>query len=1590
MSQLTFKLLDNQSKSGIYKSTDTTNEGLTLYYLSADQPSEDTLEFSTIWAKQTGYYFFLQKDTAISDEDALANSIKTTLGVPTSGVIWLSWIESLSSADEATFAFSFSFNFSGSGGTPTSTNKVTANFLTLNMVFPSGINLTTDDTVDNPILSLQSPVSGSNSITLNGDGNSNNLIVSNDEKVNIPLTGGNIGVLSFASQWDKGSFYNIFKPKNAPIFDVPPSGEIRFQYNEDAQNIPNFRYPAFIGQNPSSGDSNSIFLNTSIDALNPLDGSRTRFAFDLSKFTPEIPLPSANSLRNNSGSTLYMKPLADPSDTSNLLRVAGFGIGNRPNKDDNNASVPYLVPIGNYGVESSEETPKTAGVNKIMCGLVGTEFLLTADGDILEFKNQNSSFATEYHPSSTSNKDTVENTYTTSWLKLIPGPNSASVFKGPIKESYCVQAPDSVYYSPGQEEGFSLATGVRLASLENPENTKHFPMVPYGSVYYTDQEIQQPINDTVAKTLTSFEYDVLSSQRRSIISPDLCNGPIFFNSANGEPLKGGFVRSPIGLLAELNDGTTPENTPAGTLKRILLAKSPVNEDQFMQFTAGAPTQCTAPKPQPTVVSPVLSTSLMHNSVFLVANQNVKDIKRNLGNFDNKLQLGEFTYEINLSGEYLDTKSAAGDKLATVMIFKFSTTQTVADLAKNTNAWTNKDDFIGGLSVDDVAKQITNSITDAQNRVDNDPNAKLYFQDFLNKVNDPKWTGMLVLNCELDYQALPTDIQVLLGGIDGELVAHHFGITVNQVKSKTDDPTTLDIDNSSLFSLIYYDKEYEPIDINKDPNIKDFKFQVTKLNVLYTNSVMAQFQSQIAMTIQELYGDKVSLKKGGPKDKPEYDAMLIDGVYLKDGESGHIVFDSTIPRYFEFNNSGYGFRVLDNVVITDATLIPISSTDNGSGTTVVKAAFRLNGEFGFNTDVSTNGSKVDLFSYAINSITDPTTTTLNFTNNSLDWDTNIVSETAKIQYPIVSDLTNLKLNTNSTQPRDGSLVATFPLNLVDFNWSPSGLSASSIGAKQITGDPSLSVTLGQGNAPNFSLVFNLNMGNLGMLTSGTALQSTVYLGWSSVGSSTASDNDMSLLFVPPAEFSAGNGGFKLQGIIDTVYGELILNRLPVDDSTGSPLLFVLSLTNIQFSLLSINLLPGLTDGQKPRILTLFGDPNKPQGSNLSWFLSNPNERKAPVDFGIVYPQAGIMNGISIHSDFTGTQVISNAIKTLEGVIYNSDADVIKDIKSGVGKEGFSYDPKAGVLFFLDLQFVAFNFQVLLADPSFYGGLIKIGKQKKGTFLEKWSDFEIELDYRKISDGLGVISVHFTIPKAFRTIPNAEAPTSFTFPAFGLNIYTNGDWKIEVGWPFPSDNNAKIAFVLYGVPVFVGIGLYLAKLRGADVPGTFPESFKLIWMFGLGLSFGIEKEYPVEEKGEDGKEKPKGVISASFTLYIWASFQGMLVSETGSITDNGVDYQWWTTTLGVNLNIEGKVDLKIISVALEVEATIYITFALETGHQTVVDVGADFSVKLTVKILFIKIHISFSHHFDLAHWTWGSGPPALASGPTPCPMGKIEMM
>lgn len=143
----------------------------------------------------------------------------------------------------------------------------------------------------------------------------------------------------------------------------------------------------------------------------------------------------------------------------------------------------------------------------------------------------------------------------------------------------------------------------------------------------------------------------------------------------------------------------------------------------------------------------------------------------------------------------------------------------------------------------------------------------------------------------------------------------------------------------------------------------------------------------------------------------------------------------------------------------------------------------------------------------------------------------------------------------------------------------------------------------------------------------------------------------------------------------------------------------------------------------------------------------------------------------------------------------------------------FDPNAGWLFAAharilgqaDLEFV-FN------DPDIHGVLITVtkGKNDKPNVLD---GLYAEVLYRKVTGAVGVHEGTLTHPKSIQSI-NFGA-FEMTLPSFYLAIYTNGDFKIDMG--FPHDLDGSKSAVADGRDLFGRGGVLLRETRRARPQG-----------------------------------------------------------------------------------------------------------------------------------------------------------------------------
>ncbi len=281
------------------------------------------------------------------------------------------------------------------------------------------------------------------------------------------------------------------------------------------------------------------------------------------------------------------------------------------------------------------------------------------------------------------------------------------------------------------------------------------------------------------------------------------------------------------------------------------------------------------------------------------------------------------------------------------------------------------------------------------------------------------------------------------------------------------------------------------------------------------------------------------------------------------------------------------------------------------------------------------------------------------------------------------------------------------------------------------------------------------------------------------------------------------------------------------------------------------------------------------------------------------------------------------------------------------------PKAGLGYFMTLQII-FN------DPSFYA--LRIALDGEPAKILKGLDFQIL--YRQVSETVGVYQTEITLPDAMRHL--GIGVYSITLPVFGIWIYTNGDFQVDIGFPWNSNfaRSFSIEGIIYpGIPVLGSAGFYFGKLSSAStnkVPQTTLGTFNPVIVFGFGLQIGF------------GKSIEYGVLKAGFSLTVVGILEGVIgkwnpyqLTEGGSGGDSqiqGAYYFWLQGTVGIIGKLYGSVDFAIIKASVNVELKLLIQLTYESyvsvSVTVIASVDVSASLEINLGIFSITLHFSFS--------------------------------
>ena len=281
--------------------------------------------------------------------------------------------------------------------------------------------------------------------------------------------------------------------------------------------------------------------------------------------------------------------------------------------------------------------------------------------------------------------------------------------------------------------------------------------------------------------------------------------------------------------------------------------------------------------------------------------------------------------------------------------------------------------------------------------------------------------------------------------------------------------------------------------------------------------------------------------------------------------------------------------------------------------------------------------------------------------------------------------------------------------------------------------------------------------------------------------------------------------------------------------------------------------------------------------------------------------------------------------------------------------------------------AVTLQVVFDDPVLYALRLALD----GPPAKIFGGLDFQIMYRKISDTLGVYQAQITLPTAMRTIQTGVY--TITLPVFAIEVYTNGDFQIDVGFPWNRDFSRSFtvqAIIAPGIPMLGAGGFYFAKLSSAsanNVPTATSAVARSLGTFNPVIEFGFGAQIGF------GKSISIGPLSASFSLTVLAIIEGIVArwnpftpSNVGSNPSTQIDGNYYIRlqgTFGIAGTLNGSIDFVIIkaSVNISIGVVAQITFESYTPITFSVIAWVDVSASLEIDCGLFTISISF--HFSL---------------------------
>ncbi|MCW3084635.1 MAG: hypothetical protein JWP12_2001 [Bacteroidetes bacterium] len=332
------------------------------------------------------------------------------------------------------------------------------------------------------------------------------------------------------------------------------------------------------------------------------------------------------------------------------------------------------------------------------------------------------------------------------------------------------------------------------------------------------------------------------------------------------------------------------------------------------------------------------------------------------------------------------------------------------------------------------------------------------------------------------------------------------------------------------------------------------------------------------------------------------------------------------------------------------------------------------------------------------------------------------------------------------------------------------------------------------------------------------------------------------------------------------------------------------------------------------------------------------------------------GLGQHISVKDMQKLPGIAETITK-LRESFKESAKIVPASEAKEGqLIFDTSSGWMIGTNFTVIkTVDLSIIFNDPYMYGLALSLSGAKAKTF----AGLNIELLYKKVTDSIGVYSLHLKLPDAMRQLEFGAV--SFTLPVIDIAIYSNGNFRIDLG--FPTNNDWSRVATVQVFPFIGAGGFYFALLTGATatrLPSDYDPvmgTFNPVIDFGLALRLGI------------GKTIDKGILKAGVSL----CFQGIVTGTYGFFVPDPKSgrredsYYYLNGQFEVVGKIYGEINFSIISARLDVMIYAAIGVVIEAYKEIVLYINAGVSLSLTVniKLGFIKISIDLSFSTSVSY-------------------------